>query len=75
MQPVFNEVIQFALRQSPHKRIKIDSAWEKNHLAWEKKYLNTPEQMDAAEKKMRSSDGEMPFLRGWFLKVSHACCA
>lgn len=70
MQKVVNELIIFAIRQSPHRRIKIESAWEKQHLAWEKKHLSKQEQMDAAERKMRSSEIDIPTLQGWFLKVS-----
>ena len=72
MQPVINELIKFAIRQSPHRRIKIESAWEKQHLAWEKKHLTKQEQMDVAERKMQLGEGDIPTLRGWFLKVSSA---
>ena len=69
MQPVINELIKFAIRQSPHRRIKIESAWEKQHLAWEKKHLSKQDQMDVAERKMQLGECEIPTLRGWFLKV------
>lgn len=72
MQAAVNELILFTIRQSPHRRIKIESAWEKQHLAWEKKHLSKQELMDAAQRKMRSSESDTPTLRGWFLKVSFA---
>jgi hypothetical protein len=70
MQPAVNELIKLVIRQSPHRRIKIESAWEKQHLAWEKKHLSKQEQMDAAERKMQLGVSDDPTLRGWFLKVS-----
>jgi hypothetical protein len=73
MQPVINELIKFSIRQSPHRRIKFESAWEKQHLAWVKKHLSKQLLMVEAERLIQLGESDIPTLRGWFLKVSCAC--
>lgn len=72
MQPVINELIKFAIRQSPHRRIKFESAWEKQHLASVKKHLSKQLLMVEAERLIQLGESDIPTLRGWFLKVSYA---
>ncbi|KAL7439341.1 hypothetical protein ACHAXH_006689, partial [Discostella pseudostelligera] len=71
MQPVINELIKFSIRQSPHRRIKFESAWEKQHLAWVKKHLSKQLLMVEAERLIQLGESDIPTLRGWFLKEKH----